>query len=241
MKKSLLLFIFLISSTFSKEYMAQIKPNETFEIKAEVSGLVGFIQKDKEANFIKDKTTIVKLNTKDEKIDLQANKDLLISQNEIVKIKKMNYQAKGRIKQLSQYDKNNEKISYLEAKKELINTKKTISNLENTIDKKTFNVQNRYLGEIFAKQNQFLDVGEKVYESYDISKLKITLYLTKEEIDKLPSQALFINNEKSEFKVNKVYKIKDSVKISRYKVEFTKKNRNYDSYFFDKVVKVELK
>ena len=76
---------------------------------------------------------------------------------------------------------------------------------------------------------------------YDISTLKVTLYLTQTEIEDLSSKNIFIDGVKSDFEVYKINKVKDEIKVSRYKVEFVKKNTKQDKYFFNKVVKVEIK
>lgn len=242
MIQKLLLLSFIITSTlFSKEYMTQIKPYKSYEIKSEVAGIVKSVDFSKEAQFVNNKTLLVQLNAKDENIDLQAQQKLLQSQNEIIHIKEKNYKAKNRIKQLSQYDKNSEKLSFLESKKEHINTKKTIQTLKNDINKKSFYVDKKYIGKIAVNPSEYVNISDKVFDMYDISKLKITLYLTQKEIQDLDKHSVYINGKISDFKVYKTYKIKDSIKVSRYKVEFIKENQDINNYFFDEVVKVELK
>jgi len=241
MKKILAFTLLSFTSLLAKEYMAQIKPYEMYEIKSQTSGVVKFVNKDLESKYIKNKELLIKIDTKDEEIELAKQKSSYSIQKEIVKIKEQNYKAKNRIKQLSLYDKNIEKLSFLESKKELTTTAQTIKKLQNDMDKKTFDVQNRYVDTIFVQKDEYINIGDKLFNSYDISKLKITLFLSKNEIDTLESKALYINSKKSDFKVYKVHKIKDENKISRYKVVFTKTNENKNNYFFDKVVKAELK
>lgn len=241
MKKILAFTLLSFTSLLAKEYMAQIKPYEMYEIKSQTSGVVKFVNKDLESKYIKNKELLVKIDTKDEEIELAKQKSSYSIQKEIVKIKEQNYKAKNRIKQLSLYDKNNEKLSFLESKKELTTTTQTIKKLQNDMDKKIFDIQNRYVNTIFVQKDEYINIGDKLFNSYDISKLKITLFLSKNEIDTLESKALYINSKKSDFKVYKVHKIKDENKISRYKVVFTKTNENKNNYFFDKVVKAELK
>lgn len=241
MKKILAFTLLSFTSLLAKEYMAQIKPYEMYEIKSQTSGVVKFVNKDLESKYIKNKELLIKIDTKDEEIELAKQKSSYDIQKEIVKIKEQNYKAKNRIKQLSLYDKNNEKLSFLESKKELSNTLQTIKKLENDLDKKTFDVQNRYVDTVFVEKDEYINIGDKLFNAYDISKLKITLFLSKNEIDSLDTKTLYINNKKSDFTVYKVHKIKDENKISRYKVVFTKTNENKNNYFFDKVVKVELK
>ena len=241
MKKILAFTLLSFTSLLAKEYMAQIKPYEMYEIKSQTSGVVKFVNKDLESKYIKNKELLIKIDTKDEEIELAKQKSSYDIQKEIVKIKEQNYKAKNRIKQLSLYDKNNEKLSFLESKKELSNTLQTIKKLENDLDKKTFDVQNRYVDTVFVEKDEYINIGDKLFNAYDISKLKITLFLSKNEIDSLDTKTLYINNKKSDFTVYKVHKIKDENKISRYKVVFTKTNENKNNYFFDKVVKAELK
>lgn len=241
MKKILTFALLSFTSIFAKEYMAQIKAYEMYEIKSQTSGIIKIVNKAFESTYIKDRQLLIKIDSKDEKIELVKNRNSYEIQKEIVKIKEQNYKAKKRISQLSLYDKNNEKLSFLEAKKELSNYLQTIKKLENEITKKSFFISNKYVDKVFVNKDEYVNIGDKLFYSYDISKLKITLYLSKNEIENINTKNLYIQNKKSDFKVYKIHKIKDEKKISRYKVVFTKENKNKDNYFFDKVVKVELK
>ncbi|PLY05530.1 MAG: hypothetical protein C0625_13150 [Arcobacter sp.] len=237
----LIMCLISLSSVFAKEYMTQINPNEKIEIKSEISGVVKWVEKDLESSFVKTHKILLQINSRDEEIELQKQKQSLSLQKELVRIKEKNYQAKNKIKQLSLYDKNNEKLSFLESKKELILIQQNIKKLLNEIDKKVFVVENKYINTIFVKKDTYVNIGDKLFDMYDISKLKITLYLTENEIKRLDKKAIFVDGVKSDFTVNKINKIKDEIKVSRYKVEFTKINKNLDNYFFNKVVKVEIK
>ncbi len=120
MIKKILIGLFTFSSLFAREYMTQINPNEKIEIKSQTSGVIKYVNKELESSFVKMNQVLLRINAKDEEIELQKERSSLSVQKEIVKIKEKNYQAKKRIKQLSQYDKNNEKLSFLESKKELV-------------------------------------------------------------------------------------------------------------------------
>ena len=240
-KKALIFTLFSISSLFANEYMAQLKPIKEFEIKAQSSGVVTFVDKNLEATYLKKEATILKIDSEDEDIELAQQKDLYKVQKEIVDIKEKNYNSKARVTQLSLYNKNVEKLSLLEAKKELVNTKKAIRTLENNKTKKLFKNSNIYLGKIYKQKGEFVNVADKIYDAYDFSEIKIELYLTLEEIKKLKTQTILIDGKASEFELSKVYKIKDTNKISRYKVELTKPTLNEENFFFGKVVKVEFR
>ncbi len=242
MKKTILVLVLFFSTTlFSKEYMVQIEPFKSYEIKSQTSGVIKFVNDKLESKFIKMNEVLVQINSIDEKIELKKQKDSLNIQNQIIKIKQKNYQAKKRIKQLSLYDKNSERLSLLESKKELISTTQEIKKLQNEINKKIFKVDNRYINEIFINQGEYVNEGDKLFDMFDISNLKIVLYLSHKEIELLDKNSIYIDGKKSDFKTYKIRKIKDEIKVSRYKVEFIKKNEKLDDYFFNKIVKVEIK
>lgn len=242
MKQLLILISLLCSSTlFSKDFMAQIEPFQSYEIRSQTAGVIKFINNKLESSFVETNEVLVQINSIDEKIELKKQRDSQNIQKQIVKIKQRNYQAKNKIKQLSLYDKNSEKLSLLESRKELLSTAQDIKKLQNEINKKVFRVENRYINEIFINQGEYVNEGDKLFDMFDISNLKIILYLSHEEIKGLDKSSIYIDGKKSDFKTYKIRKIKDEIKVSRYKVEFIKKNENLDDYFFNKVVKVEIK
>ncbi len=240
-KQFLITSLLLGSTLFAKEYMTQIKPFEMFEIRSQVAGVVEYVNKDLESSLITNKEVLIQIDSKDEEIELLKAQNSYAVQKEIVTIKEKNYKAKNRIKQLSVYDKNSEKLLFLEAKRELSDTLQTIKKLQNDIVKKLFVIENRYVDTLFVSQDEYVNVGDKLFYAYDISKLKITLFLTQEEIMQLSSKDVYVSGQKSAFLIYKIHKIKDENKISRYKVVFTMPNVNSQNYYFDKVVKVELR
>lgn len=241
MKKVLIFILLSFGSVFAKEYMTKIEPFEKYEIKSQTSGVVELANKDLESQFIKMNKTLIQINSRDEEIELQKQKNSLEIQEEIVKIKKRNFSAKNRISQMSRYEKENEKLDFLESKKELVLIEEEIKRLKNEISKKRFDVKNRYIYKIYVNKGEYITIGDLLYESYDISKQKIKLYLTLGEIENLDKKSVFIDGKNSTFKVYKISKIKDEVRVSRYKVEFTKTNDNLKNYYFNKIVKVELR
>jgi len=241
MNKILIFILFSFSSLFAREYMTQINPYERIEIKSQSSGVVTYVNKKAESKYIKDKNLLIKIDSKDEQIELQREKEFLKVQKEIVKIREKNHHSKQRVVRMSKYEQDNEKLLFLASKKELARTIQNIKKLQNEINKKTIEVQNKYISEIFIKEGEYVITGAKLFNMYDISKVKIELFLTQKEIENLDKTTLYVNGEKSHFKVNKINKIKDEVKVSRYKVRFVKQNEVLDNYFFNKIVKVELK
>ncbi len=241
MKKLILIGLLTISSLFAKDYMAKIEPFEKYEIKSEVSGVVKSSKKEFETKFIKMNQTLIEINSEDEQIALQRTRESLKVQKEIVRIREKNYNSKNRVVNMSRYEKNNEKLDFLEAKKELISLQQEIKRLKREMNKKVFKLQNRYIHKIYVNHGEYVNQGDKLFDSFDITKQKITLYLTLTEIEKLPLKKIFIDGKQSSFKVHKISRIKDEIRVSRYKVEFIKDNKELENYFFNKVVKVQLK
>lgn len=237
----LLLSFFTTNLLCAKNYMVQIKPYQSYEIKSQSSGPITYIKKNSESKYIKEAQVLIEIDAKDEKREYLKQKASFDIQKEIVKIKEINYKAKQGIKNLSKYDKNQEKLSFLEAKKILLTNKYEMQMIQREIDKKVFTIKHKYIDEIFIKEGEYVSVGEKLFEMYDITKLKITLYLTKNEIKNLEKKEIFINDILSDFRLKQVSKIKDEIKVSRYKVQFIKENKNLDEYFFDEIVRVEIK
>lgn len=241
MKKILTITLLSITSLFATEHMAQLTPVKEFEIKAQVSGIVKYVNSKLEARYLKNTKTILQIDIKDENIELEKEKNSFKIQDEIVKIKEKNYNSKARVSQISLYNKNIEKLSLLEAKKILIDTQRTIKKLQHNINKKIFTGKDIYISTIYKEKGEYVNIGDKIYDAYDFKKTKITLYLSKNEIKNIRNKEIYIDGEKSDFRVSKIFKIKDTNKISRYKVELEKTNKNIEDIFFGKVVKVEIK
>lgn len=236
------LLILLSKACLASVYMAKIEPYEKQEIKSEVSGKIIFLNKNKEYSYIKDAQVLIKIDDFDEQILLKNLNNRLTLQDEILKIRKQNYKSKSNIRQLSQYDKNMEKLNYLNVKQNIFNLNKEIKTLKNTIKKKNFFVKNSYLGKIYKNSNEYVQIGEKLFDRYDFSKSKIILYINENEIDDIKNKKIYINNQVSKYYLAKNSLIKDEKRVSRYKVILLKKNSEKNMLKrFGQIVQVEFK
>ena len=237
-----LIFItFIISASFADYYVAQIKPYQKYEIKSEYSGVVTKSMKSKEFSFIKDRELIVKVDSSDENIKLSTLIENLETVKDILEIKKRNLKSKERVKQLSSYDKNLERLSFLETKIELANTKESIRELKNIKNRKEFFVQNRYIDEVYVNEGEFVNSGDTIFTLYDISKEKIELFIKADDIEDIEKKRIYIDERKSKFRVEKISKVKDSKKLSTYKLYLVRENSDFRDKFWDKIVKVEFR
>lgn len=239
--RKLFLFLSFISVLSASEYMAKVEPIESVQIKSEVSGKVIFVDKTKEFSFVDKDTLLVKIDSKDEDIELDSLKETLSVQKEILDIRERNYKNKSKVKQLSIYDKNLEKLNMLDIKQSIVNTKKSLKSLENKKSKKVFFIKDRYINEIFVHSGEYIDVGAKLFDSYDFSKSKIVVYVKPKEIADIELKTIYINNQKSQYKIAHISKVRDSKRVSTFRVELQKTNEDIKTLSFGDIVSVEFK
>ncbi len=95
-----------------------------------------------------------------------------------------------------------------------------IATLEDTISKKSVKIKKSFLiYNIYVNEGDFVNVGTPLVDAYDISKGKLTIYLSKEDVDKAENSTIYINDKKSEFKIDKIWKVVDKQNISSYRTE----------------------
>jgi hypothetical protein len=238
--KKILILALISMQLYATEYMGKQEPYKSYTISSEVSGVITYTNDKKEFSHIKDKELIVKIDSTDEDIELKSQKESLKNLDEIYNIQKQNYKSKSRVKQISRYNKNQEKLAYLQTKQTILQTQKSIKTLENTKRKKSLSVENRYLSKIYKDVGEVVNVGELLYECYDFSKSKIVLYIKPEDLKNIENKSIYIDNQKSDYKINKISKVRDKSRVSTYEVDIIKDN-NLDNTRFGKIVKVEFR
>jgi len=231
----------LVSIINASTYLAKIEPYDFYQIKSSLSGIVTFVNKQSEFSFIKQKLLLIHLDTKHEDIFLENLEHSLKVQMEIQNIHQQNFKKKSKVKHISEYEKSQEKLLLLNSKQTLLNIKKDIKKSTYQKDKKTFFVENLYLNEIFVNKSEFVDVGDLLYELYDISKIKLTLFMKAEDMSLLKNTTLYVNNIKNDFTIEKVAKVRDMKRVSTYKVILIKSNFDRKNIEFGQIVTVEFK
>jgi len=222
-------------------YLAKIEPYDFYQIKSSLSGIVTFVNKKNEFSFIKQEMLLIRLDTKYEDIFLENLEDSLKVQMEIQNIHHQNFKKKSKVKHISEYEKSQEKLLLLNSKQTLLNIKKDIKKLTYQRDKKSFFVKNLYVNEVFVNKDGFVDVGDSLYELYDISKIKLTLFIKAEDMPLLKNTTLYVNNIKNDFIIEKVAKVRDLKRVSTYKVILIKSDFDKKNIEFGQIVTVEFK
>ena len=119
-------------------------------------------------------------------------------------------------------------------KQRLEATKEIYEISQSTFDKKkTFVVENKYIGKIYPKEDEFVSIGSIIADLYDISKKKIIIFVNKEDIEKIKQKDIFINNKPSKFFIESISNVVDSKYISSYQVVLLENNNNIHFIFGD--------
>ena len=241
MKKSLLMALFTVILS-ADYYMAKVELYQTHTVEAEVSGVVHKIALSKEFSYIKNGILIIGLDSSDEHITIKSLKNRIAILEDILRIKRENLKSKKSVTQISRYDINSETLSVLDTKSALNSLKMELKLKENTLQKKRFYLSNAYLGEIFVDEFEFVSPNEKLFDYYDFQKSRLDIFVGEDEANGIRDRKITIDGvESSEWRVEKVSSVKDSQRISTYRVRLVKDNKNPEEAKFGKVVKVDFK
>lgn len=238
--KKIIFAILLTTFMEANSYMAQVEPYEKVLVLSEINGLVTKVNRDFEYNYSAKKRVIVKVEKRVEEIELKGLKSSLKFAKKAYALKEDNFSRKNKVRQISQYEKDLEKSSLYEIQSKMEELQKSIDLLEYKLGKKTFFLEQKYVGKIYVREGNYVDVGSKIMDVFDVSKEKIELYVRAKEIEGIQSKSIFINGKKSEYKIEKVSQVRDGVNLSSFLVRIVKKNFKPKRYF-GTVVKVEFR
>ena len=264
--KTLLLCMALPLLALAKVHYAKVEPYESVTLKSAISGSVLEADLDAEGKMVTHKRVIhiddrldqVDLNNTKESLELlqkmvNINKELAHSLQETAKRKKAYYTRMSKLSTASQtqidnayaayasaktqYDSIKEKILSLE--KQLLDTRYKIAMLEDTIAKKSIVLDRQYLYKLMVKEGEFVAPGVPLARVDDASRAKIVLFLAPDELVGIENKKVYIDDKKTNFKVNKVWRVADERYVSSYRAEIylPAPKRGY----FSNLVKVELK
>lgn len=214
--------IFLIPIIlYSSDYFAKVEPFESYTISSKVSGLVTYVDTSAISHKSKDQV-LVKIDNEIATINYDTAKATYeIKKKYFNKIKNLTTKSKN--------EKDLEKISYLNAKQAYIVAKDNLYS-------RSIKANNLYIEDILVKEGNYVNPGTPLIKAYDISKAKLTIFVTKEDIDDIENKKIIVNN-KSDFKLYRFFKVTDSIQISSYKVELI----GPAPKMFSSIVKVEIK
>lgn len=254
----------MFSFSYAKVYYAKVEPYEVRNISSNVSGLVvyandtligkrlsasPYIQIDSEVDekdlaLTKDKLTYLEKT-------IETNEAILVNLEGSLNKKRENYKKIEPLKFKSSVEKDREFYDLITSENLYLNTKKEIQNLkiqiadlklrkiqlERSIKDKNLTAQNFILYEMLVKPGQVVGVATPLAKVADISKALLTVYLDEPDVVNAKKSIIYIDGEKTTYKVSRLLNIADGKNISKYMAQIVIDSPD----LFSKLVKVELR
>ncbi|MEA2111501.1 MAG: HlyD family secretion protein [Campylobacterota bacterium] len=261
----LITFIFLtVSVLFAKEHYAKLEPYELKTISSNVSALVMFADITKEGKRLKGDEYIT-LDDKLDKIELkqiekkmlllnstiELNQEVIKNYDALLKKKVTNFERIKSLKIKSSVEKDREFYDLVNSQNQYINTKKELENIRvqlndlnlrkevllKSVSDKHISSTEFTLYKLHVKEGQFVSPSTPLADLADISKGKLVIYLSYEEMVNYKSKALYLDGVKSSYTITRVWNIADSKHLSNYRAEIV-----IDApKIFSRLIKVELR
>lgn len=261
----LFLLLFTPLFLFAKVHYAKVEPYESVTLKSAVSGLVTDVDLEAEGTMVASKT-VVRLDDKLDRINLENSKKSIILLQDMHAINKNiasslrstmqrqegYYNRISKLSTASKTQKDNAYASFASAKTQYLSTKEKIINLEkqildmkykvaqleDTIAKKSLKLENQYLYQLLVREGDYVAPGSPLAKVEDTSRAKLVLFLEPEELEDLEQKIVYLDDKKTEYKVNKVWKVADEQYISSYRAEIYIPAPKES---FSKLIKIEIK
>lgn len=256
--------LLLLNISYAKIYYAKVEPYEIRDISSNVSGLVinadealigvrlsesPYIEIDsevdeKELKLVKEKLAYIK-------DSLEINEAILMNVEELLVKKRQNYRKIEPLKFKSDVEKDKEFYDligsenlYLGTKKEIENQKVQIADLnlrktqlERSIKDKKLIAQGFVLYDLLVKPGQVVGIATPLAKVADVSKAILEIFIDYEDVADAKKRVVYIDGEKTDYKVSRLLSIADSKNISKYTAQIIIESPKV----FSRLVKVELK
>jgi len=245
----ILLAITMLSLNAQVHY-AEIQPYSNYIIKSNVSGEVITADENMEGK-IANSNAIITIDSAIDEAEQHLVDNKLISLNKILSINEQVLQRKeahyDKIKTLrikSQTDKDREFYDIASTKEKIQTIKQQLQELNFRKLQLQKNISDKHIVKsgfmvykLLTKKGEVVNLGSPLVEVADIRKAKLTLFLNRDEIDKIKTKNIYINDEKSELTIDKVWSIADSKHLSAFRAEIIIPAPKQ----FSKLIKVEIK
>lgn len=250
---------------FAKVHYAKVESYESVVLKSAVNALVMEVDLESEGTMV-DGKRVIYLDDRLDKINLTSSKQSVVLLQQMLDInhdiakslKETLSRQEGyfhRINKLTtasktqkdtaystftsaktQYLGTREKIVSLE--KQILDMQDKVAQLEDSIEKKSVVLNNKYLYKLMVRKGDYVNPGASLAQIEDTSRAKLVLFLEPEELVGLDQKKVYLDDDQTEYKVDKVWRVADEKFISSYRAEIyiaTPKG------LFSKLIKVELK
>lgn len=235
MKILLLLFTPLL--IFAKVHYAKVEPYESVVLKSAVSALVMDVDLESEGQMI-DGKRVIYLDDSLDKINLETSRENLLILRETLKRQESYFQRIDKLKTASTTQKDNAFYSFASSKTQYMDMQYKIAQLEDSIEKKSIVLHDMYLYEIMVRKGDYVTPGSPLARVVDASRAKLVLFLEPAELEQIGKKRVYLNGEKTDYKVDKVWRVADEKFISSYRAEIY---ITAPEGSFSKLMKVEIK
>jgi hypothetical protein len=238
--KFIILIIFSITlqatNIQKNEFFSIVYPLEQYIIKSATNGKIVYVNDKIEGNFANN-SIIVEIDKELDTIELEQLKIKSKIINNMIGIENKNYNIIKNISSKSKFDKDNQKLKLLNLESLKIDLKIKLASLKDKISNKTLKETNNYIYNISIKKGDYVNLGSVLYEVHDLSKGKLEIFIPINFSKDILNKTIYINNKKTKYKINKIYKVADKKHISRYRCEIII-NKPKD---FSKLYKIQFK
>ncbi len=233
----ILLVLFTPLFIFAKVHYAKVEPYESVVLKSAVSALVIDVDLDAEGMMVEGKR-VVYLDDNLDKINLKISKENLLILHETLKRQESYFQRIDKLKTASTTQKDNAFYTFSTAKTQYLDMKYKIAQLEDSIEKKSIVLHDKYLNEIIVREGDYVAPGSPLASVIDANRAKLVLFLEPDELENIEQKTVYLNSKKTEYKVDKVWRVADEKFISSYRAEIYIAAPEGS---FSKLMKVEIK
>jgi len=264
MKKIVTFLLLSTMALLAKEYYSKVEPYETRNISSNVSGEVIFADEQYEGKVL-GKKPYIKIDDKLDRLELtNVRKKIVLLKNtlklnekmqknyeQILAKKEKNYENIKDLKTKSSIEKDREFYDLVATQNTLISVAKEVDSLKvqindlnlrseqlrKSIADKSLTAKGYVLYSLNVKEGQVVNPGMLLSQVADISKAKLTIYLTAHDMKDAKNKTLYLNGKKTDYKIDRLWQIADATHLSSYKAEIIIKAPKY----FSELMKVELK
>jgi hypothetical protein len=233
----ILLLLFTPLFIFAKVHYAKVEPYESVTLKSAVSALVMNVDLEAEGSVV-DQKRVIYLDDRLDKINLKTSRENLLIFHETLKRQESYFQRIDKLKTASTTQKDNAFYSFSSAKTQYLDMQYKIAQLEDSIEKKSIVLHHMYLYEIMVRKGDYVTPGSPLARVVDASRAKLVLFLEPDELERIEQKSVYLNGEKTGYKVDKVWRVADEKFISSYRAEIY---ITAPEGSFSKLMKVEIK
>lgn len=258
------MILLMLASLDAKVYYSKVEPYETRDISSNVSGLVVLADEDLIGKKLSDEPYI-KIDSEIDQKDLKLVREKLMYIKSIIEIdeavlvnldeslakKRENYKKIEPLKFKSSVEKDREFYDLITSENLYLNTRKEIQNLkvqmadlrlreaqlQRSIEDKNLVAKDFVLYEMLVKPGQVVGIATPLAKVADVSKAILTIYLDESDVIDAQKKVLYIDGEKTSYKISRGLGIADAKNISKYMAQIVIKSPK----LFSKLVKVELR